>query len=147
MALETVVLTPEHLAKLIEGAPEPLVSMADMLGRAYFSAGSASYCLLQDGDPVLAGGIVNQQWHRGEAWILPTPFFRSHVKTCFRLMKKMLPQLAVDYGFVRVQAAAVERVSVSLFEHLGFEYEGMLKRFGPGGENCRMYAKIFGEKT
>jgi hypothetical protein len=144
MCLETVALEPEHLAKLIEGAP---ASMSEMLGRAYFSEGSASYCLLLDGAPVFAGGIVNQQWHRGEAWILPTPFFRKHVKTCFRIVRKMLPQIAVDNGFVRVQAVAAAGVCASLFEHLGFGYEGKLKCFGPLGEDCRMYARIFGEPT
>ena len=140
MALETVVLEPEHLAKLIENVP---ASMSEMLGRAYFSPGSAAYCLLQDGVPVFAGGIVNQQWQRGEAWILPTPFFRGHVKTCFRIMKKMLPQIASGNHFGRVQAVAIDGVSVVLFEHLGFEYEGTLKRFGPSGETCELYSKIF----
>jgi RimJ/RimL family protein N-acetyltransferase len=35
-------------------------------------------------------------------------------------------------------------VSIALFEHLGFEYEGTLKHFGPNGETCRMYARFFG---
>lgn len=143
MALETVVLEPDHLTKLIEGSS---ASMSEMLGRAYFSPGSAAYCLLQDGNPVFAGGIVNQQWHRGEAWILPTPFFRQHINTCFRIVKKMLPQIAVENGFVRVQAVVAEGISANLFEHLGFEYEGKLKCFGPLGEDCRMYSRVFREK-
>jgi len=144
MDLETVVLEPEHMTKLMEAASQPLASMSGMLGRAYFSPGSSAYCLLVDGVPVFAGGIVNLEWHRGEAWILPTPFFLAHWKTCFRIMKKMLPQIAVDHGFVRVQAVAANGVPVSLFEHLGFVYEGKLKCFGPLGEDCRMYARIFG---
>ena len=141
--MQISVLEPEHLAKLMEGAPD---HMHEMLGRAYFSPGSAAYCLIVNGDPVFAGGIVNQQWHRGEAWILPTPFFRGHVKTCFRIVKEMLPKIAAEKEFVRVQAVAVDGVPVSLFEHLGFLYEGVLRHFGPQGETCRIYARIFGEK-
>jgi hypothetical protein len=145
MALETVILEPIHLMKLVEGAPRPFADpmMPEQLGRAYFSEGSAAYCLLEDGKPVFAGGIVNLQWNRGEAWILPTPFFRQHVKTCFGIVKKMLPQIAAEKGFVRVQAVASDGVSIALFEHLGFEYEGSLKHFGPLGETCRLCARFF----
>lgn len=119
MALETVVLTPEHLMKLLPFAD----TMArEELSVAYHSSGSMAYCLLDGGEPVFAGGIVNLKWHRGEAWILPTPFFRQHYKTCFGLLKKKLPEIAVEKGFVRVQAVAADGVSIALFEHLGFEY-------------------------
>jgi hypothetical protein len=145
MVIETVPLDPMHLMKLVEGAPKPFASMfePEQLARAYFSPGSAAYCLLADGVPVFAGGIVNLQWKRGEAWILPTPFFRQHAKTCFRIIQKMVLQIAAEKGFVRVQAVAADGVSVALFEHLGFEYEGSLKHFGPLGETCRLYARFF----
>lgn len=143
MSLEISTLEPEHLTKLMNGAP---ASMAEIMARAYFSPGSAAYCLLVDGVPVFAGGIVNLEWHRGEAWILPTQFFREHWKTCFKIMKKMLPQIAAEKGFVRVQAVAVDGVSVALFKHMGFEYEAMLKHFGPLGEECKMYTRIFGNR-
>jgi hypothetical protein len=129
-------LAPEKLPFASPFAPEKLA-------RAYFSPGSAAYCLLLDGVPVFAGGVVNQEWHRGEAWILPTPFFRQHVKTCFRIVQKMLPEIAAEKGFVRVQAVVSDGVSIALFEHLGFAYEGTLKHFGPLGETCRLYAKFF----
>ncbi len=146
MSLETVVLEPVHLLRLLNGSTRPFADpmKPDQLARAYFSPGSAAYCLLDDGEPVFAGGIVNLEWHRGEAWILPTPFFRQHAKTCFRIVKKMLSLIADEKGFVRVQVVAADGVSIALFEHLGFEYEGTLKHFGPNGETCRMYARFFG---
>jgi len=145
MVLETVVLEPVHLLTILKGAPHPFADpmKPEQLLRAYFSPGSAAYCLLNDGEPVFAGGIVNLEWHRGEAWILPTPFFRQHVKTCFRLIREMLPKIAARGGFVRVQAVAADGVCVKLFRHLEFSYEGTLKHFGPLGETCRMYARMF----
>lgn len=110
---------------------------------SYFSKGSAAYCLLVDGEPVFAGGIVNLEWNRGEVWIAPTPFFKQHVKTCFRILKEKLPEIAIRGKFRRVQATCTTAVSEALFLHLGFEYEGTLKFFGPNGEACKMFSRVF----
>lgn len=134
MSLEIVDLEIMHLEKLLVPFQE-----------SYFSKGSAAYCLLADGEPVFAGGIVNLQWNRGEAWIAPTPFFRRHVKTCFRILKSKLPEIAARCHFRRVQAVCSIDVSGALFRHLDFKYEGKLECFGPFGEACIMYARVFGE--
>lgn len=134
--IEIVPLTQELLDQVI---PEIL---ALELGRSYFSQGSAGLCLMADGEPAFAGGIVNLQWRRGEAWILPTPFFRSHVKLCLKSLREHLPRLAEDLGFERVQATCVQGVSAKLFMHLGFEYEGTMRKFGPNGETCQMFSRI-----
>jgi len=143
MNYEVVALNPDYLGTLLEDAPESVAHFAPQLACAYFSRGSVSLCLLVDGEPVFAGGIVNMQWHRGEAWILPTPFFRLHLKTCLRELLRRLPRLAADGGFVRVQATCVKGISASLIEHLGFSREGTMRKFGPNGEICDMYARIF----
>jgi hypothetical protein len=140
--IELVPLEPEHVMKLLPFT-DPM--LRGQVAHAYFSPGSAARCLMADGEPVFAGGIVNLEWHRGEAWILPTPFFRRHVKTCFQIMRDMLPKIAADNGFVRVQAVAHQGVSCLLFKHLGFAFEGTLKHFGPLGETCWMYARFFGD--
>ena len=46
-------------------------------------------------------------------------------------------------GFQRVQAVCNTGKSVSLFRHLGFAYEGTLRHFGPSGEMCDIYSRIF----
>ena len=130
-----VPLNDEHLDRL--GVTDTF------LRQAYFSAGSVSYCLLADGQPVLAGGVVNMQWKRGEAWMLPTGFFRKHLKTCLRYLKETLPEMAFNGGFKRIQATCSTDISPSLFHHLGFQYEGVMKSFGPNGETCYMYARVF----
>lgn len=132
---EIVPLNPEHLDHL--ALPEGLDR------RAYFSPGSSGLCLLEEGKPVFAGGIVNLQWRRGEAWILPTPFFHSHLRLCLRALGEHLPRIASSHGLVRVQATCVGMVSGRLFRALGFEYEGNLRMFGPNGETCQMWSRIF----
>jgi hypothetical protein len=113
------------------------------LHRAYFSPGSVSRCLTVDDIAVFAGGVVNMQWKRGEAWMLPTPWFKQHVKTSLRAMRDMLPQMVAEGGYKRVQVTCATHVSVLLFKHLGFAYEGMLCAFGPNGETCYMYSRLF----
>ena len=117
--------------------------MARKVEQAYFSLGSVAYCMLVDGEPVLAGGIVNMDWGRGEAWMIPTKFFHSHVRTCYRYIREVLVQAACDGKFRRVQTTCPVMVSTVLFKHLGFSYEGTLAHFGPNGEDCHLYARLF----
>lgn len=137
MEIKVEPLTRSHLRKLLNGP------MASALKKAYLSKGSVAYCLVADGVPVFAGGVVNMHWRRGEAWMLPTPFFRNNIKTCYRYSKEILPLLSVEGNFKRIQATCSIMVSTLLFEHLGFESEGVLQHFGPNGETCHMYAKVF----
>lgn len=140
MELKVVDLTSEHLEKIRGGVSSELEKESE---KSYFSEGSAAYCVLADGVPVIAGGIVSLQWKRGEAWLQATPFFRAHLKTCVRAIRNVLPMMAVDHGFRRVQATCVSGVSVSLIRHLGFSYEGTMQEFGPQGETCQMWARVF----
>lgn len=142
MSFEVVPLEIAHLKKLLV-LPSVGPVTPKTLEDSYFSTGSSAYCLLADGDPVFAGGVVNLQWRRGEAWIVPNAFFRSHQKTCFRILKNMLPEIAARSHFRRIQAVCSPDVRGTLFAHLGFTLEGTLQSFGPFGEPCRMYARIF----
>lgn len=135
MNVEIVPLTTAHLDIL------PLPEGLDR--RAYLSKGSAAYCVLADGVPVCAGGVVNLKWRRGEAWILPTPFFRSHLKTCFFIAREFIPFIAGEYRFHRIQATCVKDVSTKLFLSLGFTFEGTMAKFGPNGEACDMFCRTF----
>jgi hypothetical protein len=141
MKYEIVALNPDFLQRLLQGASPSLLTY--QLERAYFSPGSGSRCLLVDGQPELAGGIVNQGWRRGEAWLLATPFLRKHLRVSLKAMRELLPQVAHECGFRRVQATCVCGLSSRLFMDLGFEFEGALKKFGPNGETNEMWSRIF----
>jgi hypothetical protein len=135
MALEVVRLTTAHLSQL--PFPEGIDS------RAYFSKGSVAFCVLDEGVPVFAGGVVNLEWSRGEAWVVPTPYMRSHLRKCLFLMRQFIPYIAQNFKFRRVQATCVSGVSTSLFKHLGFTFEGTMAKFGPNGETCDMHSRTF----
>jgi len=135
MTYEVVPLTDAHLDHLT--LPEGLDR------RAYFTPGSVACAVLADGEPVFAGGIVNLQWNRGEAWILPTSFLKQHFKSCYRIMRDAIPHMAHRGRFWRVQATCACGASTVLFRHLGFNHEGRLARFGPSGEDCFIWSRIF----
>ncbi len=127
----------DHLLKQLPGMPT--LGLVD----AYLSPGSLAYCLIDNKEPVFAGGVVNLQWKRGEAWILPTPYFRTHVKTCYEILRDMLPVMAVEGNFRRIQATCSVMFNTNLFRHLGFNHEGIIRHFGPNGEDCFMYSRVF----
>lgn len=141
MTYTITALSHDHLNKLLPQAK--LGADIVELRQAYFSTGSISYCLLADDIPVFAGGIVNMKWGRGEVWMLPTPFFFSHIRACYKRMQYTIPMMAKEGSFRRVQATCADTVSTLLFKHLGFKYEGTLGKFGPHGESCHMYARLF----
>ena len=142
MPTKIVQLEVAHLKKLLV-LPSSVRITSETLEKSYFSKGSVAYCLLEDGEPVFAGGVANLEWHRGEAWVIPNAFFHAHQKTCLRIFKKLLPEIAEKYNFRRVQAVCGVGNPETLFRHLGFEYEGTLKNFGPFGEACKMYSRTF----
>jgi hypothetical protein len=141
MVTKVVGLNTGYLAKLIQGSE--IEKLEEELRLSYFSKGSVSYCLLANGEPVFAGGIINMGFRGGEAWMLATPFFHENVKICYRTLRTMIPKAADVGGFKRVQAVCTVMTSTVLFKHLGFEPEGLLKRFGPNGESCHLYARFF----
>ena len=134
-------LDSTQLDKVIKQAH--LITDIVELRQAYFSPGSVSYCLLANGEPVLAGGIVTLKWYRGEAWMIPTPFFRNHIRDCYKRIKDMIPRMATEGKFRRIQVTCATSISPRFFHHLGFDYEGTMRRFGPNGESCYMYSRIF----
>jgi hypothetical protein len=145
LTMEIVALTPDYLDALLGDASASLQSA--QLARAYFSPGSVSCCILVDGEPVFAGGIVSLQWNRGEVWILPTRFFRSHVKSCFQAMRKNLPGMVAEGGFRRIQATCVKGSPSAWLRLFGFTFEGEMRAFGPNGEDCSMFSRIFEESV
>ena len=137
MQIKIVPLRLEYLIKTWDTSVEQR--------KSYFSDGSVAYCLLVDDIPVIAGGIVNMQWKRGEAWMLSTPFFRKHLRFSFCCARNTLVKAAKEGNFKRVQATCVTAAtpSLSLFKHLNFTREGIMKSSGPNGEDCFLYARLF----
>lgn len=138
MNFKVVHLSPEHLSKFG-------VATDSEQAMAYFSDGSLAYCLLGNGEPVIAGGVVSMHWKRGEAWLLTTNLFYKHVRVCYKFIRDIIPYMSVEGNFKRIQATCDinKCASYRMFEHLKFQHEGTLESFGSEGETCFVYARIF----
>lgn len=138
---ELTCFKPEHARRIIDlnGRPTPIP--VEEMTRVYTSPGSVALTLMVDGEPAACGGIIDLTWHRGEAWLLTSPWI--DVKSAFRYLKKMMPLLAQTGGFRRVQATSFDLMNTTLFEHLGFKREGVMDSFGPCGESAILFSRIF----
>lgn len=103
---------------------------------------------LVDGEIVGVGGVVIYWEGVGEGWIILSKKvlnFKIEVVMC---IKEMMEQVIVDCRLRRLQVTV--RVDFpqakKLVETLGFEQEGLMRKYLPDGTDCWIYAKIIGEK-
>ncbi|NJB68532.1 hypothetical protein GGQ74_002205 [Desulfobaculum xiamenense] len=149
MRLDIVPFRPEHAAELdlrpldslgLTGAVcggDPL-----RLGRVY-AAGGPAFTGLVDGRPVACAGIVLGAPGVGDGWALTGVEVPHFALSFCRAFSRMLPALMAEWHLVRVQALVLEEHATSRrwLERLGFECEGLLRRFS-GGRNYYIYARL-----
>ena len=106
--------------------------------------GGPAYTIFFDGKPAFCTGVVLLDWNRGEVWLLTSSVFYSHIKSSFKIMKKLLTDTIKERGLKRVQALVDPKTKggVSLVEHLGFQREGILRAYGPRSEDLIMFGRI-----
>lgn len=101
------------------------------------------YTMLADGKIVFCGGIIDIGWKRGEAWSFMGNLFYKYPKSCYKVCRNKLGEIIKEKGYRRIQAL----VDIDMYggenfvKHLGFEKEGLLKSYGPDGEDMLMYSK------
>jgi len=95
---------------------------------------------------VFCCGVQNIFQHSGEAWFEFGPNGKGYVNA-FKVIRELLHHHIIPrYNYSRVQATADLSVpeTVRFLEHLGFEREGVLRAYGPQGQDMAMYAVIPG---
>jgi hypothetical protein len=145
--MQIVPLTIEHVQQIVERNRAdgfnniPADFDAGVLTRAYLSQGSPAFCLMNN-EPIIAGGIINLDWHRGEAWMLHTKLLHKYLKTSLRTLKEELPKIAIANGFKRVQATSFID-NEEFLNILGFHHEATLQCFGPNQETGKLFVRFF----
>ena len=106
--------------------------------------GGPGYTLLIDEKVVGCGGVVLTQWQCGEAWTLFSTLFFKHYRTAYKAIKKNLENIIEDENLRRVQSLIhPEHEEAKRFIiHLGFQCEGLLRKYGPNGEDLFMYSRV-----
>ncbi len=103
-----------------------------------------AYTVLDDGTPVMAGGIVQLWPGVGEVWLFLSPWFERHIKTGYKLIREMFQALLKVYHFRRLQTPICASMpgNIRLVEHLGFHKEGLMELWGPDGKDYQLMALL-----
>ena len=99
--------------------------------------------LLIDDKPVASGGIALVDETFGECWgFIPKT---EHGMILIGEIYKVFDQWISEHKFRRLQSFVLEgfETGVKMVERLGFEREGLLRNYGPSGENVWIYGRIF----
>ena len=110
--------------------------------KAKLYAGPAVTVVDPDDTIVFCCGIHDMWPGVGEIWAVFSPLALKYPDT-WAMAKKLLEIYSEKY--VRLQAALDPvdcEAAIRFDERLGFEYEGLLRRYGPHGEDRQMYALV-----
>ena len=103
-----------------------------------------AYTLIIDNQIVGSAGVILQEWQRGEAWMLISTLFYKYPKTTFKVIKHTLRKIIKEHDLRRVQSLIAPHIETHqrFIERLGFRHEGLMRAYGPRGENYLMYSRI-----
>jgi RimJ/RimL family protein N-acetyltransferase len=96
-----------------------------------------------DGEPIAIGGLVIYWPGVGESWLILSKKANDHKTEITRCIRRIVKQFVTENKLHRLQVNVRTDFPQArkLVEHLGFVYEGTLKRYTPNGVDCWMFAK------
>lgn len=140
--IQTVPYRPEHIRGLNLRAHEldyGTNSAYEKLGR-----NGPAFTLMVDAKPIACAGIEPYWPGMGEAWGIFSIHVYQYPIAVFKAAREGLDRIMQDWKLIRVQAVALKDFpsAVKFLERLGFEPEGEMRKYGPGGETFLRYARI-----
>lgn len=115
----------------------------EMMAKLKKILGPAVTVVDPDGEIVFCAGIHNLWPGVGEIWAVFSPLAKRYPDTW--IVARRLLDRYFSNGYVRLQAA-LDPVdcpeAIRFDERLGFKPEGLMKRYGPHGEDMIMYALV-----
>ena len=149
MIIEIKIFKPEHAFDILDRNVDEENVWLSRFGDfedfiKIWEKGGPSYTLFIDNQIVFCGGVVDMRWNRGEAWTLLSSLFYKYPKACVKTIKNELGRIIREFSFERVQAIVEpeDNRAIRFIEYLGFEREGLLRKYLPDGKDMLMYARI-----
>lgn len=146
--LRLVPFAPAHL-DLIEPYAEEAIVLAPGVDRhrlavAYAEAGPAA-TFLAGGDAIAIAGLAMMWPGVAEGWALVGPGAARHPAAFRRAVGRAIETVRREKRLHRLQFAVLANHGRArrLARSLGFEEEGPLRRYGPGGEDFVRYARLY----
>ena len=106
--------------------------------------GGPAYCGIIDGRPVVAFGFVSFWQGQAECWMIADECLPQYTRVFHRAVLRGLPWLFIQMQLNRLQMTIhssntlAERWSLAL----GFDFEGVLRNYGPDGSDYLMMSVI-----
>jgi len=102
-----------------------------------------SFSAFIDGELLLCAGVIKLWPGVGDAWMIPTELIFQYKILTYRLIRDHLDLIIKLGSFQRVQAITKFGFTraINFLDHLGFEYEGPLRKYF-GGEDYMRWGKI-----
>jgi len=150
MKIEVVPYTPLHAYEVInKNVTERGLQLSKLPDYERYAKewgeGGPAFTLIIDGEVVGCAGVALTAWNRGEAWTLLSTLFYKYKKTSYKSIKIGLEKIIKEYKLRRIQAVVfdgTEEVCGRFLYHLGFEWEGKHKGYGPHGETMHSYGRV-----
>lgn len=111
---------------------------------AYPKIGPAITLLNDSLEVVACAGVIVPYQGMGEFWMIPGSLVPKYGLTVSKEAKRFIADTVERFSLHRIQATVreVDQRAVRWIERLGFEREGLMKRYGSDGRNYFMYARV-----
>lgn len=103
-----------------------------------------AFTAMIDGIPIACGGISLQEWNKAEVWAVFSSSFKQHKLFIYRFIKTAIVEGIKKFNIIRLQATIDPQYpeNIKWIESLRFEYEGILRKYGPQNQDYWMYSRL-----
>ncbi len=143
--MKVVPFIPQHLVEMtIQDTPDGVILMDrdKLLVQGHgMMTGPAGTLFTDDGKIVGCGGIKKFWDGVGEAWGVPSIIASQYKKEIYRAAINFL----VDHlEFHRVQVTVIDGFAIGekFARNLGFEFEGVLRKYGQNKQDFKMFSLV-----
>jgi hypothetical protein len=145
--MRIVPYTPEHAEEILagrlnDGTPSITYSFADYVER--YDVPSMSFTSIKNGHVVACGGVTPMWEGVGEVWLLGSDKVSENKASLARAVYDTLSSLAEHNGYWRLQGTVLAnwKQGLRFARFLGFEEEGLMKKYGPDKQDYIRVARI-----
>jgi len=140
MKNELIPFIPEHIDLMELRDEKHMKNYKDKI--ANYATMGLAYTLVVDDEIVCCAGIVSPHAGIAEAWLVAGKNFDKHGTVISRTIKNFLKWTQPFYHRYQMSVLEGFEDAERFAEFLGFEKEGLMRKFDSEGNNYFMYARV-----
>ena len=128
--------------KILEADSEYIKVMGDA---SNLQEDNLSFTAILNNKPIVSAGMKMVWGKVAEGWVIGTSEMLKHPITISKVIKKDFARIAKEQDIERIQTAVRKdfKTGIRFVEWLGFEREGLMKKWGFDSSDQYMYARLF----